>query len=255
MTKKHSLTILLVDDEQHILLSSESLLRFAGIREVKTIDDSRQVLPFLQTENISVIVLDLFMPYVSGRELLSAISRDYPHIPVIVMTAADEVETAVDCMKAGAFDYLVKPVENARLISSVKRAMEICSLKMQVMQLREHLLSNQVKHPAAFAPIISASPKMSSIFQYCEVVAESQQPVIIIGETGVGKELVAKAIHDVSGVRGKFVPVNVAGLDDNMFSDTLLAIRRVPLPERTRPAAVSLPKPPAEPCSSMRSVI
>ena len=226
MTKNHSLTILLVDDEQHILLSSESLLRFAGIREVKTIDDSRQVLPFLQTENISVIVLDLFMPYVSGRELLSAISRDYPHIPVIVMTAADEVETAVDCMKAGAFDYLVKPVENARLISSVKRAMEICSLKMQVMQLREHLLSNRVKHPAAFASIISASPKMSSIFQYSEVVAESRQPVIIIGATGVGKELVAKAIHDVSGLRGKFVPVNVAGLDDNMFSDTLFGHKK-----------------------------
>ncbi|MEI8354497.1 MAG: sigma-54 dependent transcriptional regulator [Deltaproteobacteria bacterium] len=226
MTKNDSLSILLVDDEQHILLSSESLLRFSGIREVKTIDDSRQVLPLLDKELVSVIVLDLFMPYVSGRELLSSISRDYPHIPVIVMTAADEVEMAVDCMKVGAFDYLVKPVENARLVSSVKRALEICSLKKQVTQLGEHLLSNQVKHPSAFAPIISASPKMSSIFQYCEVVAESRQPVIIIGATGVGKELVAKAIHKVSGLRGKFVPVNVAGLDDNMFSDTLFGHRK-----------------------------
>ncbi|MDD2335745.1 MAG: sigma-54 dependent transcriptional regulator [Geobacteraceae bacterium] len=222
----HSLKILLIDDEHHILHSSESLLRFSGVHEVITIDDSRQVLPLLETEKISVIVLDLFMPYISGRELLSTISQNYPHIPVIVMTAADEVETAVDCMKAGAFDYLVKPVENARLISSIKRAMEICSLKNQVSQLREHLLSNLVKHPTAFAPIISASPKMSSIFQYCEVVAESGQPVVIIGATGVGKELVAKAIHDVSGLRGKFVPVNVAGLDDNMFSDTLFGHRK-----------------------------
>jgi DNA-binding NtrC family response regulator len=218
--------ILLVDDERHILLSSESVLRFAGIRDVRAVDDSRQVLQILENSEIGVIVLDLFMPYVSGKELLTAICRDYPQIPVIVMTAADEVETAVDCMRAGAFDYLVKPVENARLVSSVRRALEICSLKNQVRQLREHLLTNRVRRPEAFSSIITASPKMSAVFQYCEVIAESQQPVIIIGETGVGKELVAKAIHDLSGVRGKFVPVNIAGLDDNMFSDTLFGHKK-----------------------------
>jgi len=221
-----SFPILLVDDEKHILLSSESVLRFAGIREVRAVDDSRQVLPILEKSDIGVIVLDLFMPYVPGKELLAAICREYPHIPVIVMTAADEVETAVECMRIGAFDYLVKPVENSRLISSVRRALEICSLKSQVLQLREHLLTNRVKHPEAFSSIITASPKMSAVFQYCEVIAESQQPVIINGETGVGKELVAKAIHDLSGVRGKFIPVNIAGLDDNMFSDTLFGHKK-----------------------------
>jgi len=221
-----SFPILLVDDEKHILLSSESVLRFAGIREVRSVDDSRQVLPILEKSDIGVIVLDLFMPYVPGKELLAAICREYPHIPVIVMTAADEVETAVECMRIGAFDYLVKPVENSRLVSSVRRALEICSLKSQVLQLREHLLTNRVKHPEAFSSIITASPKMSAVFQYCEVIAESLQPVIIIGETGAGKELVAKAIHDLSGVRGKFIPVNIAGLDDNMFSDTLFGHKK-----------------------------
>lgn len=226
METDKSSKILLVDDEQQILLSSESALHVYGIQEVLTIDDSRQVLPTLETENISIIVLDLFMPYISGKDLLNIISHDFPQIPVIVMTAADEVETAVDCMRAGAFDYLVKPVDNARLITSVKRALEISNLKNQVTQLREHLLKNKVKQPAAFEPIISASPLMSSLFQYCEVVATSGQPVIIIGETGVGKELVAKAIHDVSGKSGRFVPVNVAGLDDNMFSDTLFGHKK-----------------------------
>ncbi|MRR05611.1 MAG: sigma-54-dependent Fis family transcriptional regulator [Deltaproteobacteria bacterium] len=226
MTAAGLFPILLVDDEQHILNSSESVLRFAGIREVSAVDDSRQVLSILEKNEIGVIVLDLFMPFVPGKELLTVICRDYPHIPVIVMTAADEVETAVDCMRIGAFDYLVKPVENSRLISSVRRALEICSLKSQVTQLREHLLTNRVSHPEAFASIITASPKMSAVFQYCEVVAESQQPVIIIGETGVGKELVARAIHDLSGVRGKFIPVNIAGLDDNMFSDTLFGHKK-----------------------------
>jgi DNA-binding NtrC family response regulator len=226
MMPDNSPKILLVDDEHQILLSSESALHLYGIQGVLTIDDSRHVLPILETENISVIVLDLFMPYISGRELLNLISLNYPHIPVIVMTAADEVETAVDCMKAGAYDYLVKPVDNARLVTSVKRALEICNLKNQVTQLREHLLVNKVMQPAAFESIISSSPVMTSMFQYCEVVATSGQPIIIIGETGVGKELVAKAIHDVSGKSGKFVPVNVAGLDDNMFSDTLFGHKK-----------------------------
>ena len=226
MAKDYSSAVLLVDDEIHILKTSESMLRFSGIKEVMTLDDSRQVLPHLNRANISVIVLDLFMPFISGRELLNLISSSYPDIPVIVMTAADEVDTAVDCMKAGAFDYLVKPVENTRLVSTVKRALEMCNLKSQVSQLREHLLTNRLSHPDAFAHIISASPKMSSIFQYCEVVSVSGQPVIIIGATGVGKELIAKAIHNASGLRGKFVPVNVAGLDDNMFSDTLFGHKK-----------------------------
>lgn len=226
MSINGSFPILLVDDEQHILHSSESVLRFAGIRDIIAVNDSREVMSILEQIENGVIVLDLFMPHLSGTELLATISRDYPHIPVIVMTAADEVDTAVDCMRAGAFDYLVKPVENSRLVSSVKRALEICSLKSQVSQLRDHLLSNRIRRPEAFASIITASPKMSAVFQYCEVIAESLQPVIIIGETGVGKELMAKAIHDLSGVPGKFVPVNIAGLDDNMFSDTLFGHRK-----------------------------
>lgn len=226
MTFANSFSVLLVDDEQHILLSSESVLRFAGIQEITAVDDGRQLLPILENNKPGVIVLDLSMPYVSGRELLTIICRDYPQIPVIVMTAVDEVEMAVDCMRLGAFDYLVKPVENARLISSVKRALEMSNLKSQVSQLRDHLLTNRIKKPEAFSSIITASPKMSAIFQYCEVVAASRQPVVVIGETGAGKELVAKAIHDLSGVAGKFVPVNIAGLDDNMFSDTLFGHKK-----------------------------
>lgn len=226
MTTDASLSVLLVDDEQHILLSSETLLRYSGVRRVMAVDDSREVLKTLEREPVSVIVLDLFMPYLSGKELLATLSREHPQIPVIVMTAADEVETAVECMKAGAFDYLVKPVENARLVSCVKRALEICSLKSQLSKFQTHLLNNRVENPAAFSSIVTASPKMSSIFQYCEVVAPSQQPVIVTGETGVGKDLIATALHQVSGLRGKCVAVNVAGLDDSMFSDTLFGHKK-----------------------------
>ncbi len=218
--------ILLVDDEESILLTSGTLLRSAGIRDLLTVDDSRKVLPLLEREKIDIIVLDLFMPYITGKVLLAEISKEYPNILILVMTAADELETAVECMKAGAFDYLVKPVERARFISSVNKAIEICSLKRQMNDLREHLLHKTVEHPALFSSIVTASEKMTTIFQYLEVVAPSREPVLVTGETGVGKELIARAIHETSGVRGSFVAVNVAGLDDAIFTDTLFGHRK-----------------------------
>ncbi|UFS70777.1 sigma-54 dependent transcriptional regulator [Geomonas sp. RF6] len=213
--------VLLVDDEQSILLGSRTLLRSAGIMEVLTLDDSRKVMPLIEREEVDVVVLDLFMPYLGGRELLAEISREHPHIPIVVITAADELETAVDCMKAGAFDYLVKPVERTRLISSVKKAIEICRLKNQMSDLKKQFFQKKVEAPETFSSIITVSEKMTSIFQYIEVVARSNEAVLVTGETGVGKELVARAVHKASGLKGNFVPVNVAGLDDTLFSDTL----------------------------------
>lgn len=218
--------VLLVDDEEQILFSSTALLRRAAIREVKTVCDSRKVAEQLAGENVGVVVLDLFMPHISGKELLAVLCRDYPHIPVIVMTAADALETAVDCMRLGAFDYLVKPVENARFISSVTRALEIFTLKKQMERLERHLFTGSVEQPAAFAAIVTASKKMEALFQYCEVIAGSRQPVLITGETGTGKELLARAIHRLSGAAGRFLPVNVAGLDDTIFTDTLFGHRK-----------------------------
>jgi DNA-binding NtrC family response regulator len=219
-------SVLLVDDEDQILFSSATLLRRASIRNVTTVSDSRKVLPLLAEEKVGTIVLDLFMPHVSGKDILSELCRDYPQVPVIVMTASDDLETAVDCMKKGAFDYLLKPVENARFISCVTKALEIFTLKSQMAMLEEHLFNNRVEQPAAFEAIVTASNKMQTVFQYCEVIGGSRQPVLISGETGTGKELVARAVHTVSRLPGKFVPVNVAGLDDNLFTDTLFGHRK-----------------------------
>ncbi|NIY18432.1 MAG: AAA domain-containing protein, partial [Nitrospinaceae bacterium] len=87
--------------------------------------------------------------------------------------------------------------------------------------LREHLLSSELLHPEAFADIVTADKTMHALFQYIEAVSTTPQPILITGETGAGKELIARSIHDVSKRRGKYVPVNIAGLDDNVFSDTL----------------------------------
>lgn len=226
MTSDVTQTIVLVDDEENILKASRLILIGNGFGNVVTLQDSRQLMPLLEEGGAVAVVLDLFMPHLSGSELLPQVVERFPHIPVIVMTAVDETETAVNCMKAGAFDYLVKPVESGRLIASVTKALEMGAMSRELNSLKECLLDDRLDHPEAFASIVTDSKKMRAVFQYLEVVSRSRQPILITGETGVGKELFARAVHDLSGVKGEFVAVNVAGLDDAMFSDTLFGHKK-----------------------------
>jgi DNA-binding NtrC family response regulator len=230
---KSNLPVLLVDDEPQILLSYEAMLSTEGIENILSITDSRKVLPLLSEQEISVVVLDLNMPYISGLELLDKIHNEFRHISVIIITAVNELDNAVECMQKGAFDYIVKPVEHSRFISSIKKALEIrglqkelSSLRIHVSSLRQHLLDNKLEHASAFSSILTNSKKMRAIFHYIETISKSEEPVLILGETGVGKELVSKAIHDVSEVKGELVAVNVAGLDDTMFSDALFGHKK-----------------------------
>jgi len=216
----------MVDDEAQALDSFETALLFASINNIIRCEDSRDVMPLLSKKEIEVMLLDLSMPHISGEELLSLVTKDFPEVPVIIITGSNDVETAVGCMKSGAFDYMVKPVEKSRLISGVKRAIEIRELQRENQLLRAHVLSDQLEHPGAFSEIITGSGTMRSIFQYIEAISISPQPVLITGETGVGKELVARAVHALSNRKGNFVPVNVAGLDDNVFADTLFGHKK-----------------------------
>jgi DNA-binding NtrC family response regulator len=213
--------ILVVDDEENALESFEITLNSCGIEDIVLCRDSREVLSLLKSQKFEILLLDLTMPYITGEELLPLIVQDYPDMPVIIITGDIEVETAVKCMQVGAFDYMVKPVEEKRLISGIKRGIDYNRLQRENMNLKHQFLYGHLAHPEAFAPIITRSPAMISILKYIEVIAKSPEPVLLTGETGVGKELIARAIHQVSQRRGNFVPVNVAGLDDTIFSDTL----------------------------------
>jgi DNA-binding NtrC family response regulator len=183
-------------------------------------------MPLLSKQEIEVMLLDLSMPHISGEELLPLVTKDFPDVPVIIITGSNDVDTAVACMKSGAFDYMVKPVEKTRLISGLKRAIEIRELQRENRLLKAHVLSDQLEHPEAFSEIVTNSETMLSIFQYIEAISISPQPVLITGETGVGKELIARVIHTLSNRKGNFVPVNVAGLDDNVFADTLFGHKK-----------------------------
>lgn len=220
MTTTEQKRLLIVDDEPHALKAVSSILKFQGFPNIRTESDSRKTLDILAEERFDAIILDLFMPHLTGMDLLQLIAERYPHIPVIMVTAAYEIDRAVACMKLGAFDYLVKPVENERLVAAIRKALEHTSLNDQLTQLRDHLISNRIDHPGAFAEIVTNDRTMQGLFQYAEVVAQSSQPAMVTGESGTGKELIVNSIHRLSG-GGKLVSVNLAGLDDTMFSDAL----------------------------------
>lgn len=217
--------LLLVSDDLITLESTKSFLIDAGIDNKIIITDSKSVTPLLEQNALSLILLNL-TPDFDGTDLLTLIRREYPHVPVIVGNAPADAETAVCFMKSGVSDYLVMPTEPECLIVAVKNVLEFDDPQQEVSSLKECLLTDRLEHAAAFAEIKTISRKMRSIFQYTEVVARSPQPVLITGETGVGKELFAQAIHRISGVRGQFVSINVAGLDDAMFSDTLFGHKK-----------------------------
>lgn len=213
--------VLLVDDEATVLESLETALNLAGVTNTHGLTDSSIVIEYLKTNSVCVIIMDLLMPGVSGMELLGQIHEAHPEVPVIVVTGVNEVRSAVDCMKLGAKDYLIKPVERNELIASVKHSLELIEAKQEVESLKDILFARDNSTPSAYENIVGAHAKMTGVFKYLHAIRFSRKPVLITGETGVGKDLLARAYHNDCGLPGDFVTVNVAGLDDNMFSDTL----------------------------------
>lgn len=219
-------SIAIIDDEKESLYTYSLIIKQAGIRDILLIEDARELPLVLKERSFSLILLDLSMPHISGFELLKFLTVEYPEIPVIIITAIKEIDTAVETIKMGACDYLVKPVEKNKLISSIKKALEMTRLKEEVTGLKYRLIEDTIINEEAFSEIITVNQKMRGIFKYIEVISKTEQPVLITGETGTGKELIARAIHKISEKKGEFVAVNVAGLDDTMFSDTLFGHRK-----------------------------
>ena len=215
-------SLLLVDDEPAWLGSlSLTLESCAGISNILTCSDSREAMAILDGGQVGLVLLDLTMPYLSGEQLLEQIAERHPDIATIVVSGLNQLETAVRCMKLGAFDYCIKTDEEDRIVGAVLRAVRMVEMKREYREMASRLVSRELRHPEAFSAIVTADRSMLDIFSYVEAVAKSPQPLLITGESGVGKELIAKAAHNLSGCRGKLVTVNVAGLDDTVFADTL----------------------------------
>ncbi len=221
-----SFKILMVDDEPPFLRSlSITLERLGGINNLQRCTDSREVMEILSAGEVGLVLLDLNMPHVSGKELLEKIKENRPEIGVIIISGINQIELAVECIRKGAFDYYVKTSEEDRLVRGVLRAVRMIEMQKEHREIRDRLLLDNLEHPETFSEILTDEKSMRAIFQYLESVASSTQPILITGESGVGKELFARAAHTLSGARGPLISINVAGLDDNIFSDTLFGHR------------------------------
>lgn len=214
--------VLLVDDEESFLRSlTIALERSARITNLVREPDSRRVMEAMAADDIGLVLLDLTMPHISGEQLLPMILEEHPDTAVIVVTGINQLDTAVHCMRLGAYDYCVKTDEVSRIIGSVRRAVETVELRRVNSDLQRHFLGPGPSDMAPFAEIITRDKAMLAVLSYLEAVAKSPAPILITGESGTGKELIARTAHRLSGAGGEMVGFNVAGLDDTMFSDTL----------------------------------
>lgn len=214
--------ILLIDDEPSWTHAMALSLRVsAGINNVLICNDSRDALGLLSHQSCSLILLDMTMPYIGGEELLIQIKESFPEVPLIVISGMNQIETAIRCVKKGAEDFYVKTDERERVVNGILRVLKQVQLKEENLLLSQSLFEKVQNREPAFKRILTASPQMKGIFSYLKAISRSLEPVLVTGESGVGKELIAGALHQLSCPDSPCVAVNVAGLDDVVFSDTL----------------------------------
>lgn len=213
--------ILVIDDEIAILRTVKLCLGSEGFKNVSTLSNSGELIDILKKDSPDLIILDLTMPSLAGEDCLQIIQDEYPEILVIVLTGVIEINKAIECMKLGARDYLMKPVSDDSLCMTVTKVLKDDELETEAQNLKRFILTNELRFPEVFSHIITVSPIMKSIFAYCEAVSHTTMPILLSGETGTGKELMVEALHKLRSPECPLVSLNVAGLDDQMFSDTL----------------------------------
>jgi DNA-binding NtrC family response regulator len=211
--------LLIVDDEKNIREGLGKALEMEGYN-VYLAENGRQGLDMIQNNEMDLVIADLKMPELSGEELLKRVSSSYPTLPVIILTGHGTIESAVDAMRNGAYDFLTKPVNLDRLSILVNRALSNRSLILEHRALQEELEKNRNRQQ--YASIIGKSTKMKAVVDVVEQVAETKASVLITGESGVGKELIADAIHHLSGRREKpFIKVHCAALSEGLLESEL----------------------------------
>jgi DNA-binding NtrC family response regulator len=211
--------ILVVEDEEKLRRVLELQLRSADF-EVEKTGLAEEALKLV--DRADLVLTDLRLPGMGGLELTSAIRRENARIPIVVMTAFGTVETAVEAMKAGAADFLLKPFSLDHLMTVIRKALEMRALQDENLKLRQEL-----GHRYEFDNIVGHSPSMQEIFATVERVAPSRSTVLLAGESGVGKDLIARAIHYHSPRRDRpFVKINCTAIPENLMESELFGYEK-----------------------------
>ncbi|MBP8103377.1 MAG: sigma-54-dependent Fis family transcriptional regulator [Nitrospira sp.] len=208
--------ILVVDDEVNIRGALVTLLEKKGHR-VRGARTGEEALEELEAAPADLVMTDLKMPGIGGMEFLRRLKEKWPETEVVVMTAYGSIDTAVEAMRGGAYDYLTKPIDRERFPIVVEKALERHALATENKQLRSRLDTR-----TRFDQMVGDSEPMRRVYNMVEMVAESDVTVLLTGESGTGKELVARAIHHRSArANGPFITLNCGALPENLFESEL----------------------------------
>ncbi|RFT16263.1 MAG: Response regulator of zinc sigma-54-dependent two-component system [Candidatus Saccharicenans subterraneus] len=209
-------TLLIIDDEKGLLEVLNVVFRKEGY-EVKTATSGAEGLDILNSKSVDLVITDIRMPHISGMEVLRYVKENQPEIPVIVITAYGSIAQAVEALKAGALDYIVKPFDVEELKILVARGLERKHLEQENI-----LLKKDLKEKYKFENMIGKSRLMQEIYLLIDKVAGTDSTVLVTGESGTGKEMAARAIHSLSRRKDKpFVTINCAALPENLLESEL----------------------------------
>lgn len=209
-------TILLVDDELNIITVLNTLLKAEGY-DILTARDAEKAHELIRTQTIDLVIADIRMSPINGMELLKWVRAENPDISIIMLTAFGSVDTAIEAMKMGAFDYVTKPFKVDELLITIQRALEYRKAITENPNLKSQLMTRY-----RLENIVAESPAMKEVCEMIERVAPTDTTVLIFGESGTGKELVAKAIHAYSSRKdAKFLAVNCAALPEPLLESEM----------------------------------
>src|SRR5712672_946879 len=214
-------TILIIEDESKMRRLLELNLGEDGFKTVSAAD-AETGLQLLASESVDLVLTDLKLPGMSGLDLLQAVKQQNGALPIVVMTAFGSVETAVEAMKAGASDYVLKPFSLAEMRMVAHKELDNSRLREENRSLRE-ALGQKYSHPN----IVAISPKMQEVLATVERVAPTNSTVLLGGESGVGKDLIARAIHEKSRrASGPFVKINSTAIPENLLESELFGYEK-----------------------------
>jgi two-component system, NtrC family, response regulator HydG len=219
--REQQATILVVDDDAAMTSALCEVLRQAGY-SAHSAQSGAAALEMVKGERPDLLISDLRMTEMSGHQLQQELQTIAPDLPIVIITAFGSIESAVESMKLGARDFITKPFSNKQLLLTVSRTLENLRLRQEVKQLRGELARSY-----GLSNIIAADPRMVAVLEIIEQIVDSPATVLITGESGTGKDLLARAIHFSSARRERpFVPINCAALPENLIESELFGYAR-----------------------------